>query len=84
MAPKQRGGKSSAVVPTGRKDVWHDSGHGPNRKQGGIKPSTERALVLRNGKHGVQGTGEVIMFTKMQGREKLELLAGMSRAVTAS
>ncbi|KAK7685171.1 hypothetical protein QCA50_011534 [Cerrena zonata] len=75
MAPKPRGAKSSAVVPTGPKHLWHDRGQGSSRKLGGIKPSTERALVLRNGKHGVQGTGEVIMFNKMQGREKLELLA---------
>ena len=69
--------QSSTIVPTGSRDVWHD-GPTRRRKQGGTKPSTERALVLRNGKEGINGSGEVAMFTKLFGREKLELLAGMS------
>ena len=72
MTPRQ----SSAIVPTGPKDVWHD-GPTRRRKQGGTKPLTERALVLRNGKEGINGSGEVTIFTKLFGREKLELLAGM-------
>lgn len=40
------------------------------------KPTTERALTLRNGKYGSMGTGEVALLRKMSGREKLELLAG--------
>ena len=75
MAPRRA--QSSAVVPTGPKGVWHD-GPTRRRKAGGTKPSTERALVLRNGKEGINGTGEVTMFTKLFGRQKLELLAGMS------
>lgn len=39
------------------------------------KPSTSRALVLRNGKHGARGTGELMILTKLSGREKLDLLA---------
>lgn len=35
--------------------------------------STQRALLLRNGKDGVWGKGEV---TKIYGREKLVILAG--------
>ena len=75
MPPRRA--QSSAIVPTGSRDVWHD-GPTRRRKQGGTKPSTERALVLRNGKEGINGSGEVAMFTKLFGREKLELLAGMS------
>ena len=74
MPPRRA--QSSAIVPTGPKDVWYDAPT-PRRKQGGTKPSTERALVLRNGKEGINGSGEVIMFTKLFGRETLELLAGM-------
>lgn len=76
MAARARGANSAAVVRTGPKEVWKDGGHGPDRKLGGTKPSTSRALVLRNGKQGAQGTGEVFLFNKMQGREKLDLLAG--------
>lgn len=43
-----------------------------------IKESTARALVLRNGKHGAMGAGELAAPARMSGREKLELLAGMS------
>ena len=68
--------QSSAIVPTGPRDVWHD-GPTRRRKQGGTKPSTERALVLRNGKQGINGSGEVAIFTTLFGREKFELLAGM-------
>ena len=45
------------------------------------RPTTERALMLRRGKHGVLGTGEVSGKSisaddKVSGREKLEILAG--------
>ena len=78
MAPRRA--QSSAIVPTGPKDVWHD-GPTRRRKQGGRKSTTERALVLRDGKQGINGSGEVVIFTKLFGREKLELLAGMSLVV---
>jgi hypothetical protein len=43
----------------------------------GRRPTTTRALILRNGKHGAMGTGELVPFAnKISGREKLELLAG--------
>ncbi|KAG6885905.1 hypothetical protein C0993_007923 [Termitomyces sp. T159_Od127] len=32
-------------------------------------------MVLRNGKHGARGTGEMILVSKLSGREKLDLLA---------
>ncbi len=40
------------------------------------RPTTTRALVLRNGKHGARGTGEVVALGRLTGREKLDLLAG--------
>lgn len=46
------------------------------RNEDGQKPTTARALVLRNGKQGAMGTGEMVLAKKMSGREKLDLLAG--------
>ena len=49
------------------------------RESGPQRPTTARALVLRNGKHGAMGSGEIMSpnSTRISGREKLELLAGM-------
>jgi hypothetical protein len=44
--------------------------------ENGLLPSTARALVLRNGKQGAMGTGELMSLRKPIGREKLELLGG--------
>ncbi|KAI0093110.1 hypothetical protein BDY19DRAFT_989781 [Irpex rosettiformis] len=66
--------KSQALVTTGPKEVVQRKTHS-KRDADGHKPTTARALVLRNGKYGSMGTGEVILATKMSGREKLELLA---------
>ncbi len=41
-----------------------------------LLPSTARALVLRNGKQGAMGTGEIMSLRKPIGREKLDLLGG--------
>lgn len=60
---------SGAVVrPSG---IPRDGEHG-----GRISNSTARALVLRNGRTGAMGTGELVAMTRLSGREKLELLAG--------
>ena len=40
------------------------------------RPTTTRALILRNGKHGARGTGELVSVSRITGREKLDLLAG--------
>ena len=40
------------------------------------RKTTERALVLRNGKHGAMGTGELVAVGRMSGREKFDLLSG--------
>ncbi|EGO00109.1 hypothetical protein SERLA73DRAFT_167949 [Serpula lacrymans var. lacrymans S7.3] len=45
------------------------------RDENGLRPSTSRALVLRNGKYGARGTGELMLASKISGREKLDLLA---------
>jgi hypothetical protein len=48
------------------------------KRQAEEKPTTSRALVLRNGKYGTGGTGEVILMRKMSGFGKMDLLAGNS------
>ncbi|KAL1744793.1 hypothetical protein HDZ31DRAFT_63775 [Schizophyllum fasciatum] len=45
------------------------------RQDAAEKPTTQRAIVIRNGKYGARGTGEVQLVTKLAGREKLDLLA---------
>ena len=53
------------------------AGNAGDAAKSNIKESTARALILRNGKHGAMGTGELVAQGRMSGREKLELLAGM-------
>lgn len=66
---------SKELVPVGPRGVSvHKSS--VKRDENGKRPTTSRALVLRNGKHGAMGTGEVSAFGKLSGREKLDLLAG--------
>ena len=74
--PKAEPSKSRELVPVGPREVVKKH-HGRERDANGHKPLTARALVLRNGKYGSMGTGEVVLATRMSGREKLELLAGM-------
>jgi hypothetical protein len=64
------------LIPVGPKHVQIK--HRSKRDENGLKPSTSRALVLRNGKYGARGTGEVILAGRISGREKLDLLAGTS------
>lgn len=66
---------SRELVKVGKKDITV-SKHGSKRDKDGRRPTTSRALVLRNGKHGSMGTGEIILASKMSGREKMDLLAG--------
>ncbi len=67
---------SRELVPVGPREVFRSKHHGRERDENGNKPLTARALVLRHGKHGAMGTGEVVLATRMSGREKLDLLAG--------
>jgi hypothetical protein len=50
--------------------------HPSRLDENGLLPSTARALVLRNGKQGAMGTGELMSLRKPVGREKLDLLGG--------
>lgn len=38
--------------------------------------TTSRAVVLRHGRHGIWGDGQVAYMKKISGQEKLALLAG--------
>lgn len=81
--PKPPLSKSRELVPVGPREVFKKS-HGRQRDENGHKPLTARALVLRNGKHGAMGTGEVVLASRMSGREKLDLLAGTYTVIDAS
>ncbi|KAG6335576.1 hypothetical protein ID866_3516 [Astraeus odoratus] len=61
------------LVPLGPRQV--QAKYQGKRDENGLKPSTSRALVLRNGKYGARGAGELVLAGKMSGREKLDLLA---------
>lgn len=65
---------SRDLVPVGPREVF--AKNASRRDENGNKPLTARALVLRNGKYGARGTGEIVLAGKMSGREKLDLLAG--------
>jgi hypothetical protein len=82
MPPKPKSSKplvapstSRDLVPVGAKHL-SSKYHGRVRNEQGERPTTARALVLRNGKYGARGTGEVMLPNKVTGREKLDLLAG--------
>lgn len=81
MPPKAKGSTapppaSRDLVPVGPRAVFGKNA--VRRDANGNKPTTARALVLRNGKYGARGTGEIMLLNKMSGREKLDLLAGLS------
>ncbi|KAG6860761.1 hypothetical protein C0995_007793 [Termitomyces sp. Mi166 len=67
--------KSSSLVPFGPRAVASERKNHGIRDENGEKPTTARAMVLRNGKYGARGTGEMILVSKLSGREKLDLLA---------
>ena len=72
--PLKPGSGSQALARRGERGI---TGGDELRKKAGIRPSTSKALTIRNGKHGSQGTGEVQLFNnKIFGQEKLEILAG--------
>ncbi|KAG6813367.1 hypothetical protein H0H92_011633 [Tricholoma furcatifolium] len=69
--------KSRSLIPVGPRTVASSRGkHHGVRDENGERPTTVRAMVLRNGKYGARGTGEMILTSKLSGREKLDLLAG--------
>ena len=55
--------------------------HSSRLDENGLLPSTSRALILRNGKQGAMGTGELMSLRKPIGREKLDLLGGKPNSV---
>ena len=68
---------SRDLVPVGPRDVIASKHQKPKRDEYGNKGTTVRALILRNGKNGSFGTGELVTYKiRMSGREKLDLLAG--------
>ncbi|VDC01651.1 unnamed protein product [Peniophora sp. CBMAI 1063] len=80
MAPKNGNGaapsNSRELVRTGPKEVQikhHPKGKSIRDADGNL-PTTARALVLRNGKHGAMGAGELVLTKHIAGREKLDLL----------
>ncbi|KII92754.1 hypothetical protein PLICRDRAFT_37552 [Plicaturopsis crispa FD-325 SS-3] len=64
---------STDLVPVGPRHIQQK--YQGRRDENGERPTTVRALVLRNGKYGARGTGEIVLTSKISGREKLDLLA---------
>ncbi|KAH7888698.1 hypothetical protein F5I97DRAFT_1802780 [Phlebopus sp. FC_14] len=64
---------SRDIVPVGQRHLQVK--HQGKRDENGLRPSTSRALILRNGRYGAQGTGEIVLAGRISGREKLDLLA---------
>jgi hypothetical protein len=78
MPTKVKSVKPWAIVPTAPREVTSSAiSKGKYISKTPEKATTTRALVLRNGKHGARGTGEIILMSRMTGREKLDLLAGI-------
>lgn len=75
--PPAGGSAKQQLVPVGKRDVFAKSQLKEGKQEKASKPTTERALILRNGKYGARGTGELMLMSRMSGREKMDLLAGM-------
>ncbi|KAF8904426.1 hypothetical protein CPB84DRAFT_1727744 [Gymnopilus junonius] len=73
--PPVCGSSKQQLVPVGKRDVFAKSQPKEGKQEKAQKPTTERALVLRNGKYGARGTGELMLMSRMTGREKMDLLA---------
>jgi hypothetical protein len=76
MAKPKPGAKSASkdLVKLGPREVFVEADKAQKLRE--VKPTTSRALVLRNGKYGVQARGDLSLMSKISGREKLDLLAG--------
>jgi hypothetical protein len=71
MPPKFDHRASKALVARGKRDIVQHESAGV--KKTGQKPSTSKALILRDAKYG----GGVVLFkSRIFGQEKLDLLAG--------
>lgn len=76
MPSKQSSSTSKDLIHFGPREVFKHSDIAKERLKRPQRETTTRALVLRNGKYGARGTGEVMLARRMTGREKLDLLAG--------
>jgi hypothetical protein len=75
MPPKSKiPGVSRDIISVGGRQVFKSAAS--KRLEEKERPTTTKALVLRNGKHGAMGTGELVLQSRMGGREKLDLLSG--------
>jgi hypothetical protein len=81
MSPSKESNAESSgsrdLILFGSRHVQTRNGIRSIRNEDGQLPSTARALVLRNGKYGAMGTGEIVPTKHISGREKLDLLGGM-------
>jgi hypothetical protein len=74
---------SRQLVPLAPRQAVPANPRQSKRAANGDLPTTARALVLRNGKFGSRGTGEIVLATgKLTGREKLDLLAGQFTTIS--
>jgi len=77
MPPRESNSSAARdLIPTGPRQVFKNSDRAKEKLNRPQKETTTRALVLRNGKYGARGSGEVMLTSRMMGREKLDLLAG--------
>lgn len=67
--------KSRGLIPIGQREVIQKKSS-VKHDETGKRPTTSRALILRNGKYGAMGEGQIALLPKLSGREKLDLLAG--------
>lgn len=92
MPPRKLAAKplSGSVAPSKHTDIVVRGSrqvqvkHPTRLDENGWLPSTARALVLRNGKQGAMGAGELMSLRKPIGREKLDLLGGKLLSVGAN
>jgi hypothetical protein len=82
MPPTERNPSAARdLIPIGPRVVFKNSDTTKEKLKRPQKDTTTRALVLRNGKYGARGTGEIMLASRMMGREKLDLLAGTVAAL---
>ena len=91
MPPRKSAAKPpGSALPSNRTDLVKLGSrqvqvkHPTRLDENGLLPSTARALVLRNGKQGAMGTGELMSLRRPIGREKLDLLGGKQSSNAAN
>lgn len=76
--PKEKTSISTDLVPIGPRQVVSNATAKTDKGKKLEKVTTTRALVLRS---AARGTGEIVLASRMTGREKLDLLAGMASLI---